>query len=197
MNFIFDIGNVLIHFKPEQFLQGLFHNPVAEQKMNALIFRSNEWVELDAGVISAKEARERFCAKDPESKELIDRTMEMIPSMLTPIDATVKILPEVKALGHKLYYLSNYQKELCSYIQSKYSFFELFDGGVFSCDVHMLKPAAEIYQFILGEYGLDPRECVFFDDIEPNVIAAEGQGIRGVLFTDVKQVTDFIESAVK
>ena len=32
MNFIFDIGNVLVDFKPEQFLRELLNNPADEKK---------------------------------------------------------------------------------------------------------------------------------------------------------------------
>ena len=193
MNFIFDIGNVLIDFRPELFLKELFDNPVEENRIKTLIFKSNEWIELDAGTISSKDACSNFCTKEPESKELIIKTMEMIPNMLTPIYKTIKVLPEIKKSGHKLYYLSNYHKELSRYVQDKYPFFKLFDGGVFSCDVHMLKPSVEIYQYILDKYRLNPHECVFFDDTEINVVAAKKLGIKGVLFTDVKQITDYIE----
>ena len=195
VNFIFDIGNVLISFRPELFLHELFDNPAEADRIDTLIFKSNEWVELDAGLISSEDACLNFCTKAPESKELIMKTMEMVPDMLTPLYKTIQVLPEIKKSGHKLYYLSNYHKKLSRHIQDKYAFFELFDGGVFSCDVHMLKPSVGIYQYLLDKYGLNPYECVFFDDTETNVLAAQELGIKGVLFTDVKQIMDCIECA--
>ena len=37
------------------------------------------------------------------------------------------------------------------------TFFRLFDGGVVSYQVHQVKPDAEIYQTLLGKYGLAPE----------------------------------------
>lgn len=192
MNFIFDIGNVLIDFKPELFLNSLINNPLDKTKINEIIFKSNEWIKLDEGTITPKEACSNFCLREPQYQELIIKTMKKLPEMLTPIAKTVELLPKIKASGHKLYFLSNYHKELSRYIKDKYSFFDLFDGGVFSCDVHMLKPSIEIYQYILDKYGLDPQDCLFFDDTEKNVKAAEKLGIKGIIFTDEQKVIDFI-----
>jgi haloacid dehalogenase superfamily, subfamily IA, variant 3 with third motif having DD or ED len=192
MNFIFDIGNVLIDFKPEQFLHTILKNPIYESKMNEIIFKSIEWVKLDEGTITSKEACLNLCIKEPEYKELIIAVMEKLPLMLTPIPKTIKLLPKIKKFGHKLYYLSNYHKELSRYIQDKYSFLKLFEGGVFSCDVHMLKPSTQIYKYILDKYKLDAKDCVFFDDIEENVAAAEKSGMMGVLFTGADKIESFI-----
>lgn len=193
MNFIFDIGNVLIDFKPEQFLHTLLENPSHEHKMNEIIFKSIEWVKLDEGTITSKEACSTLCFKEPEYQELITKIMEKLPDMLTPIPSTIELLPKIKNLGHKLYYLSNYHKELSSFIRNKYSFFNLFDGGVFSCDIHILKPSVEIYQHILDDYRLDPKDCIFFDDTERNVTAAEKLGIKGVLFTGCNTIEDYFK----
>jgi len=136
MNFIFDIGNVLIDFKPETFLHRLINNPLDEDKINEIIFKSNEWVKLDEGTITSKEACSNFCLREPKYQELIIKTMEKIPEMLTPMPKTIELLPKIKESGHRLYFLSNYHKELSRYVQDKYPFWGLFDGGVFSCDIH-------------------------------------------------------------
>lgn len=193
MNFIFDIGNVLIDFKPELFLHRLFDNPLAEDKINQVIFKSNEWVKLDQGIITPEEACRKFCSREPQYQDLIKKTMERLPEMLTPMHETIALLPKIKEAGHQLYYLSNFHKKLRGYVQDKYSFFSLFDGGVFSCDVHQLKPAFEIYRCLLDKYSLTPQDCLFIDDIVENVKSAEMLGIQGELFTDVQKIEQFIQ----
>jgi len=194
MNFIFDIGNVLIDFKPEQFLHTLLKNPTDERKINEIIFESDEWIKLDEGTITPKQACSNFCEREPEYQELIIKVMDKLSEMFTPIQKTIELLPKIKKLGHKLYYLSNFHKELSLFIQNKFSFFGLFEGGVFSCDVHMVKPSAEIYHFILDKYKLEPKDCVFFDDTDVNVVVAEKIGIRGVLFKEANEIESFIKS---
>jgi len=188
MDFVFDIGNVLVNFKPKPFLQTLFHNPLLEDKINEIIFRSTEWIKLDMGTITQEEAYAEFCRKEPEYRDIIIETVNRIPDMLTPIMPAIGVLPKVREAGHRLFYLSNYHRELSRYIQQKYDFFSLFDGGVFSCDVHMVKPDPGIYRYFLDKYSLNPQDCVFFDDTEENIRGAQASGMRGILFSGVDEV---------
>lgn len=62
-------------------------------------------------------------------------------------------------------------------------FADLFDAVVISCEVGMRKPDERIFRHALDLLGLDAAACVFIDDIEHNVHAAEALGIRGILHT--------------
>ena len=192
MNFIFDIGDVLIDLESEKFLHTLMNNPADIKRVREIVFSSKEWVELDAGTITPKEASINLCEREPAYSPYINKMMENLKEMLSPKEKTIEVLPKIKAAGHKLYYLSNYHKELSRYILLQFPFFALFEGGIFSCDVHLLKPSAEIYQCLLDQYGLDPHDCIFFDDTEKNVIAAEKLGIKAVQFKDADQIYSFI-----
>jgi putative hydrolase of the HAD superfamily len=57
---------------------------------------------------------------------------------------------------------------------------ELFDAVVISSEVGLRKPDERIYRHAAAALGLDPGECVFVDDIEHNIRAAEGVGMVGV-----------------
>ncbi len=192
MNFIFDVGNVLLNYKPEEFLSSLINNPVNEEKLNNLIFRSKEWIMLDEGTITKKEAQSIFISKAPDLEDLIIKTMKNIPSMLTAKEETADYLPKIKEAGHNLYYLSNFHKWLTGHILKENPFFEYFDGGVFSCDVNLIKPFPEIYNYLINKYNLIPNECIFFDDVKANIDGANNIGINGVLFSDAKQIEGFI-----
>jgi len=60
----------------------------------------------------------------------------------------------------------------------------LFDAVVISCEVGMRKPEPRIFLHAAQLLGLPPEECVFIDDIVPNVEAAVALGMTGVLHTD-------------
>ena len=85
MNFIFDIGNVLINFRPKEFLHALHPEQSDANKMYEVIFQSSEWVQLDRGVISQEDATNLFCIREPEYKQLIIATMSRLEEMLTLI----------------------------------------------------------------------------------------------------------------
>ena len=49
-NIIFDLGGVVVDFKPRDFLMDHFLNKSAEDEVFDLTFGSKEWEELDRGV---------------------------------------------------------------------------------------------------------------------------------------------------
>ena len=48
----------------------------------------------------------------------------------------------------------------------------------------MRKPEKEIFLHAAETLGLDPAECVFIDDMEANVAAAQACGMTGVRHTE-------------
>jgi putative hydrolase of the HAD superfamily len=59
----------------------------------------------------------------------------------------------------------------------------LFDTVVLSGEVGMRKPEREIFLHAAQALGLAPAECVFIDDMEANVAAAQACGMAAVLHT--------------
>ncbi len=60
----------------------------------------------------------------------------------------------------------------------------MFDAVVISAEVGMRKPEERIFRHAIDLLGLEPGECVFIDDLEANVTAAEAVGMTGVLHSD-------------
>jgi putative hydrolase of the HAD superfamily len=70
---------------------------------------------------------------------------------------------------------------------------ELFDAVVISSEVGLRKPDERIYRHAAAALGLDPAECVFVDDIAPNVRAAEAVGMVGVHHVSPDQTVTRLE----
>jgi epoxide hydrolase-like predicted phosphatase len=66
----------------------------------------------------------------------------------------------------------------------RHVFPELFDAWVISAEVGMRKPEERIFLLAAQRLGLPPEQCVFIDDIQANVDAAEALGMAGVLHRD-------------
>jgi putative hydrolase of the HAD superfamily len=64
---------------------------------------------------------------------------------------------------------------------------DLFDVVVISSEVGMRKPEARIFLHAADLLGLAPHECIFIDDIRPNVTGAEELGFTGILHTTVEE----------
>jgi epoxide hydrolase-like predicted phosphatase len=67
---------------------------------------------------------------------------------------------------------------------------ELFDGVVISGEAGMRKPEPRIFLHAVTLLGLEPAECIFIDDIETNVLAAEAVGMVGVHHRELRSTTE-------
>ena len=58
---------------------------------------------------------------------------------------------------------------------------EMFDTVVISGEVGMRKPERAIFELALDRIGLPAGECVFVDDVAPNIAAAAEAGLVGIV----------------
>jgi putative hydrolase of the HAD superfamily len=77
------------------------------------------------------------------------------------------------------------------------SFGELFDGVVISGEVGLHKPQPEIFALGAERIGLEPRECVFVDDLRENCAGAEAVGMTAVLHRDTAQTLERLEQLLE
>jgi epoxide hydrolase-like predicted phosphatase len=71
---------------------------------------------------------------------------------------------------------------------------ELFDAVVISGEVGMRKPEPAIYRYAAQQLRVEPAECVFVDDLGPNVKGAVGVGMVGVKFVSFDQAIEELEA---
>lgn len=91
---------------------------------------------------------------------------------------------------HQLFVLSNASAESHTVLLTHFpEIFSLFDGIVTSAVVGIKKPDMRIYHHLLNRYGLDPASCIFIDDKESNVTAAQDAGMIGIVCDDYERVT--------
>lgn len=179
-NIIFDLGNVLIKYSPESFLEKNVKKE-RQEKFIATVFKSKEWLELDRGTLSYEDAIEKFAEIIPEDRENLEKLFKNnIMDCLAPIEENIEILKNLKKKGYNLFVLSNFHRPAFEQVQKEWEFFDEFDGGVISCYCHLLKPNQRIYELLLARYGLIPEETLFIDDTKINVEKAEKIGMGGI-----------------
>jgi putative hydrolase of the HAD superfamily len=196
-NIVFDLGNVLISFKPSDFFDKRNYPETIKTKILSDIFASKEWGMLDNGEINTLEAINAIALKSSLKKEEIAHIFNLRTELLFPIDQNVKILPELKKQGYRLYYLSNFPIDIFDDVKTGYYFFKYFDGGVISAEVKFSKPDRRIYEIFLKKYSLIPEECLYIDDLEINVKAAEISGMKGYITFGSLEISKTIGDALK
>jgi putative hydrolase of the HAD superfamily len=196
-NIIFDLGNVLISFRPSEYFNKNNYPETIKTTILSDIFGSKEWLMLDNGEITTVEAVDAIALKSSLKKEEIAHIFNLRTKLMYPLDPNVRLLPELKKRGFKLYYLSNFPMDIFEEVRTGYYFFKYFDGGLISAEAKYSKPHSRIYEILLERYSLIAEECLYIDDIEINVKAAEASGMKGHVTNGSLEISKEIEKAIK
>ena len=196
-NIIFDLGNVLISFKPSQYFDKNNYPQTIKAKILADIFGSKEWLMLDNGEITTRKAIDSISERSSLNKDEIAHIFNLRTDIIFPLDSNIKLLPDLKKQGLSLYYLSNFPTDIFDEVKEGYFFFRYFDGGIFSAAVKSSKPESRIYEILLERYFLKAEECLYVDDIEINVKTAESLGMKGIFTGGSPDISKMIEKALK
>ena len=195
-NIIFDLGNVLISFKPSEYFDKNNYPRSIKATILSDIFGSKEWLMLDNGEITTPEAIDAIATKSSLSKKKIAHIFNLRTDLMFPLDSNVRLLPELKKRGFRLYYLSNFPLDIFEEVSTEYYFFKYFDGGLISAEAKFSKPDIGIYNILNKKYSLVPKECLFIDDIEVNVRAAQALGMKGIITYGSLEISNDIENSI-
>jgi epoxide hydrolase-like predicted phosphatase len=195
-NIVFDLGNVLISFRPSEYFDKKNYPENIKAKILSDIFGSKEWHMLDNGLINTAQAINSIAATSSLNKEEIAHIFNLRSELLFPLDQNVRLLPELKKQGFRLFFLSNFPLDLYEEVKTGYYFFKYFDGGVISAEAKASKPDSRIYDILLKKYSLVPEECLYIDDLEINVKAGETAGMKGLVTFGSHEISGDIEKAL-
>lgn len=192
-NIIFDVGNVLMDYDWETYLKSYGFSKEKYEKIADAVFRNPVWNERDRGGRAEEAYVQEFIKAAPEYEADIREVMRRTPECISNMDYAQTWVKYLKEQGYHLYILSNYSRYMLDANRSMMGFLKDMDGAVFSCEVEMIKPEKEIYQYLLNQYGLKASECVFIDDRRENCQGAEKLGIHAVCFTGFQQAVSELE----
>jgi FMN phosphatase YigB (HAD superfamily) len=195
-NIVFDLGNVLLSFRPEEFLTKKNYAEDYKQKILSDIFRSKEWLLLDNGDINLNEAIDLIASRSSFKKEEIASVFNLRAELMYPLSLNVDLLPDLSKRGFRLFYLSNFPIDIYEEIKAQYSFFKYFDGGLISAEIKFSKPDTRIFEILTEKYLLKPKETLFIDDLEINVKGAEKTGMKGLVTFGSPDISKDLENSL-
>lgn len=188
-NVIFDIGNVLVDFRWRVLMEELKLSQETQAAFEKTVFGSRWWGELDHGIYEEAEILEHFREDNKAYLDAFNLVWENRDKLVEPYAYAVQWIENLKSSGRNVYLLSNYPKDVFALHAEcgRFPFLDKVDGKVVSGFVRMVKPDADIYEYLLSEYGLNADECVFIDDREENVETAKALGMGGIVFQGYEQ----------
>lgn len=177
-NIIFDLAGVVFS-RDRQYTPGeiLEYFSFINSKEEMPLF----WQNYDLGIWTSDQVAGALAELRHDTASHAYYMMMQAVGYQREVQPTKELIQRLKQSGFSLYVLSNMSREYIDFLR-KFPVYNLFDGDVVSCEVHLAKPSYRIYETILAKYSLEREESIFIDDREENVVAAREVGMRGFLF---------------
>ena len=178
---IFDIGNVLIGWQPEQF----FDRVIGEERRKGFfaavdLHGMND--KIDAGA-NFHDTLNQTAVDNPEWETEIhiwrDRWIDLAAPL---IPHSERLMSALQAKGVPVFSLTNFGIQTYDLAAQTYPFMRKFDRDFISGHMGVIKPDPVIYQMLEDASGLSGGALLFADDRQDNIDAAHARGWNTHLF---------------
>jgi glucose-1-phosphatase len=186
-NIIFDLGNVIIDIDFSLTFQAFakLSKGYTPEEIAEIMTDQKLWSDYEKGLFTDNQFRTLL-----KSNLLLNASDadidEAFCALLLPIEPKRIELIRKLAKNHRLFILSNtnhihfkkVEKMIVAATGMNIIEEELIECAFLSYEMGMAKPNQEIYQQLMDEAMILPKETLFLDDMLPNLKAAEKLGIK-------------------
>jgi HAD superfamily hydrolase (TIGR01509 family) len=196
MNVVFDFAGVVFHWQPLATLRAAIPQHAVDdasaEHWAAQIFTGwgGDWGEFDRGRLDAAALIARTAARTGLPADDVLAVVDAIPRALVPDAATIALIDDLRASGHRLLFLSNMPEPYARWLENAHPLGDWFHDGVFSSSVRAIKPEPAIYALAESRFGACGEQLVFLDDVVHNVRAAQTAGWRGLHYRSAAQARE-------
>ena len=190
---VFDFGRVVFRWRPEALVAAVIPHraadPEAVRHWVGQVFQGDggDWCDFDRGVVEPPELARRIAARTGLTEPEVAAIIAAAPDELVPLSDTVAWLRRWHAQGRPLHYLSNMPEPFAAHFERSHDFMQLFESGVFSSRVKLVKPDPAIFEHAARVFRRSPADLLFLDDHLPNIDAARAAGWQAIHFVDAAQ----------
>ena len=181
--FIFDIGNVLINFDLQRLIQNVIINTGKPFEELQSYWSNQRLIDVETGKIPPEIFYKEFSKKINLSwsyNEWISRWASIYTINKTGRELFLQLRKK-----NNVYILSNLAPFNEDAISQKFpDFFIHSTKNLFSFQLGHHKPDIRIYKKTCKLINKHPEECIFFDDLQENIKAAEDFGIKSIQFIE-------------
>lgn len=179
---IFDFGGVIWNMRWDacQELEQAYSLP--RGAVFRTLYRTEAWREVERGrgdrqawLDGAHRALEELAGRP------LPRLHELWRERQHLLSENVALIRALRPL-YRTAILSNADISLRARIERDLGLHDLFDAIICSAEAGVAKPDLAIYRFAADRLALPTDACLFVDDYEPNIKAAEEAGMRALLY---------------
>lgn len=181
MDFLFDIGRVLLDFDFESSMRQLVRgggDGAFERLMRAVDDRD----DFESGRVPPED----FVARSVKMSGLAiapDAFTAAWRNIFTPNIPMWEAVARLKQTGdHRLILFSNTNAIHCPWIFAEFPELGQFDGRILSYEAGSMKPDPAIYECAIRQFDLDPARTRYIDDLPQNIETGIRLGFRSHLY---------------
>lgn len=178
---IFDFGGVLVDMRWDVSAELERAHGLPRHALLETLYRTPTWREIERGrgdLLAWRTEAHRLL--EEQADRSLPRLHDAWLAARQLIRANVAVARELRP-AYRTAILSNADMSLRGRLR-ELRIHDFFDAVVASAEEGVAKPDAEIYRRAAERIGLVPEACVFVDDYEANVRAAEALGMRGIVY---------------
>lgn len=201
---IFDLGGVLLNISYEKTIEAFENYGIKNfKKQFSKAEQSKLFEQLERGTISEAVWLEEMLRL---TEEQLSKEQILLGWNAMLLDFPVERFALLKELSkdYKLYLLSNTNEIHIENCREQYlspftwnKFEGLFDEVFYSYEMGLRKPDKAIFEKVVKEIGLEPKNCLFIDDSPQHVESASKVGINAYHLKDHEDVLSLFQSQIK
>ena len=184
-NIVFDLGNVLVKLDEHAMIQRfeqLGWKVAGHFRKNPEVLKLFQ--DMGIGLISNQtffDGVRSISNTETTNEQITDAANAMLRYIP---DEKKQLLLDLRKNGYHVYLLSNTNDihwRYCADVlfpMQDYGVSDYFDGVFLSQELHVEKPSDRIFQIVIQQTGISPRETLFVDDLEDNCLAAQRNGFH-------------------
>lgn len=185
MNIVWDIGNVLLRWRPEQAVSHVFPDPDEARAWFEQVGFFDWNYAQDGGRTLAQGLAAMEAAHPGQSAPLIAYLDHFPDTIREPIAGCWALLDRLAVGGHRQFAITNFGAQTWPLaLDAHPRLAAAFEDVVVSGIERLLKPDPEIYRLLLARNGLNAPDCLFIDDSQANVEGARRVGMAALHFND-------------
>lgn len=93
-------------------------------------------------------------------------------------EGALDFIKKCKKLGYQMGIATSNSRELVEEVANTHGFLHIFDVILTACDVNKGKPEPDVYLMAAKKLGVEPSQCMVFEDIEPGIQAGLRAGMK-------------------
>ncbi len=168
---VFDLGKVLLEFDYQIAAGNLAaRSNLSVAQVHQFINQSPLLHAYETGLLT----KEKFFADFRGTTGFrgdLDEFGRIFGDIFSPIPAMIDLQSILRRQGVPTYIFSNTNELAVGHIRKNYSFFDGFDGYIFSYEHRAMKPAARLYEVVEERTRRRGEEIVYLDDRPENIAA--------------------------